>query len=95
MLRWGERYSPFTGADREFQGLYDDEHPVRYGYVEKYDNDGDHGFLAYTSYGKCIGDYRTREQAQRALEKHVKKNMAQFNKWAKAEMMEDRRADRR
>lgn len=95
MLKWGERYSPFTGAEREFQGLYDDEYPVRYGYIEKYDNDGDHGFLAYDSYNNFVGDFGTREKAQEALEQYITENMDKFNKRMEREVKEDRRADRR
>lgn len=66
--KWGEKQSPYTGADHSIQGYY--KNGERAAYLESSDNDGDYGYTAYLDDKTPIGTYKNKEIAQKAIEKN-------------------------
>lgn len=70
-MKWDNIWRPYAGAEINYQVLYDGS--KRLGKIQGWDSDGDYGFDAYELINETyIGTFKTRRDAQRAIEAALK-----------------------
>ncbi len=69
---WGDTYRHTPGAGSTFQGLFKDG--KRVGYIEHWEDDGDHGYSVYKDDNTFLGGFRSADKAKKALEKEAGKS---------------------
>lgn len=90
---WQDVYKPYSGADRNFQSLI--QNNKRIGYIEEYYDDGDWGYCAYLNISnknhpieledyEFLGNFKSREEAQKAIE-----NKSGLKEWYAGEPADD------